>query len=164
MRRPLILLAATAVTLPLATARNPPSTAPCAPPAGRTALVIGQDAGSIANLTAAGLANASGTMAYTDVEALSGLAAPAAYGSGVEFAAGSTARHPGEALQLALWMVGSLEVRPVACSLPPSRDEEDECAPASSAAWRARRSQPFGRSNGRTPRASKSRRPRGEKM
>eukprot|EP01031_Cornospumella_fuschlensis_P029033 gene29033-35044_t len=79
---------------------------PCIPIIGKTAIIIGQDYGSIVNYTTAvQMPDLYGTMAYTSLSNLTGLGSPIDYGSGVQWASGLMQKFPTSALQLGLWLV-----------------------------------------------------------
>ena len=81
---------------------------PCIPSAGKTALVIGQDYGSIVNYTKGGFGHAKpfGAMTYISLRTFAGLAEPTDYGSGIQWAGGLSEHYPGSSIQVGLWLVG----------------------------------------------------------
>jgi hypothetical protein len=82
---------------------------PCVPKPNHTALLVGQDLGSIRNYSQAFKTTPFGTMVYTTLHNqrgnLTGLLHPIDYGSGVEWADGLRSVFPSSALQIGLYLV-----------------------------------------------------------
>jgi hypothetical protein len=81
---------------------------PLAPPAGRVLLIIGQDRDAFHTYVREMGRVPAGSMCYTSIQDLQGLAAPADYGGGVQDAS-ALLQYPDTVLQVGLWMVGALE-------------------------------------------------------
>lgn len=84
---------------------------PCEPAKGSTAIIIGQDYGSILNYTSTVKLNSApfGVMSYISLrlsdDILVGVSESTDYGSGIQWVKGLTDKYPGSSIQLGLWVV-----------------------------------------------------------
>jgi len=79
------------------------------PPAGKTLLIVGQDRDTIAKYVKATSNVPGGTMLYTSLEKLEGLAGPTEYGSGPEDGNALLKSYPNSVVQVGLYIVNELD-------------------------------------------------------